>query len=71
MSTPIQTVLDPPNIEPEEVISVLTQEEIEAQIDHYEKVFGMSSEEFLQRMRAGTADDTFETMHWMMLLRHC
>jgi len=70
MSTPIQTVLEPPKIEPEEEISVLTQEEIEAQIAHYEKLFGMSSEVFLQRMREGTADDTFETMDWMILLRH-
>lgn len=70
MSPPIQTVLEPPKIEPEEEISVLTQEEIEAQIAHYEKVFGMSSEVFLQQMQNGTADDTFETMHWMMLLRH-
>ncbi len=30
--------------------------------------FDMSSEEFMQRMRSGTAPDTVDTMHWMILL---
>jgi hypothetical protein len=71
MATLAQTVSEPPRIDQEEEISVLTREEFEAQIAHYEKVFGMSSAEFLRKMEEGTADDTFETMHWMMLLRHC
>ena len=50
--------------------SLLSNEEITAQIASYEKKFGMSSQEFLQRMENGTAPDTFETMDWMILLRH-
>jgi len=49
-------------------ISVLTDEEIKAQISAYENKFGISSEEFLRRKRNGTADDTFETMDWTGLL---
>ena len=49
---------------------VMSQDEIERQLAHYEQVFGMSSEEFLKRKRDGTVPDTFETMDWMILLRH-
>ena len=48
---------------------ILTVEEMKAQIARYEKDFGMSSEEFLQQMKNGTAPDTFEAMDWMALLR--
>jgi len=50
--------------------TMLSQEDIEHQIAHYEQQFGMSSEEFSRRMREGTAPDTFETMDWMILLRN-
>ena len=50
--------------------SLLSEEEIQAQIAEYEEKFGMSSQEFLQQMQDGTAPDTFETMYWMGLLRH-
>ncbi len=50
-------------------ISVLTEDEIMSQISRYEKMFGMSSEEFLRQKQNGTEDDSFETMDWMILLR--
>lgn len=49
----------------------VSKEEIENQIASYEQVFGMSSEEFLERVREGAAPDTFETMDWKILLRYC
>lgn len=56
---------------PEAVIfRELTSEDVESQIAHYECRFSMSSEEFLKRWREGTAPDTFETMDWLILLRH-
>ena len=51
-------------------ISVLTKEEIISQISRYEKMFGMSSEEFLRQKRNGTAPDTCEAMDWAGLLLH-
>jgi hypothetical protein len=48
----------------------MSQEEIERKIVHYEQVFDMSSQEFSQKMKEGSAPDTFETMDWMILLRH-
>jgi hypothetical protein len=54
----------------EEATAVMSHEEIEQQIGHYEQMFGMSSEAFIEQVRAGTAPDTFETMDWMILLRH-
>jgi hypothetical protein len=50
--------------------ATLSQNDIASQIAQYEREFGMSSDEFLQRMREGTAPDTFETMDWMILLRN-
>ncbi len=50
-------------------ISVLTREEIISQISRYEKMFGMSSEEYLRQKQNGNEDDSFETMDWMILLR--
>lgn len=44
-------------------------EEAEQLIAHYEQLFVMSSEEFLRRVKDGTAPDTFETMDWVILLR--
>ncbi len=49
---------------------ILSEDEIKSRIEEYEKKFGMSSEDFLQQKRNGTAPDTFETMYWMGLLLH-
>ncbi|MCP4104599.1 MAG: hypothetical protein GY749_03525 [Desulfobacteraceae bacterium] len=49
---------------------ILSEDDIKARIEEYEKQFGMSSEEFLRQKRKGTAPDTFETMYWMGLLLH-
>ncbi len=49
---------------------ILSEDDIKARIEEYEKKFGMSSEEFLRQKREGTAPDTFETMYWMGLLLH-
>ncbi|MCP4348954.1 MAG: hypothetical protein GY795_26030 [Desulfobacterales bacterium] len=57
-----------PSVQHDE-ISVLTEEEIISQISRYEKMFGMSSEEFLRQKQNGNEDDSFETMDWMILLR--
>ena len=54
----------------EEPVGVISQQEIEDQIAHYERTFGMSSEEFMQQVQEGTAPDTFEAMHWRILLRY-
>ncbi len=54
----------------EEAAAVMSHEEIERQIEHYERVYGISSEAFIEQVRAGIAPDTFETMDWMILLRH-
>lgn len=48
---------------------IFTVEEMKAQIASYEEEFGMSSQEFLEQMKNGTAPDTFDTMYWMALLR--
>jgi hypothetical protein len=49
---------------------LLSAEEVERQIAAYEALFGMSSDEFLRQRKAGNAPDTFETMHWYVLLRN-
>lgn len=48
----------------------ISREDILEEIRGYEQEFGMSSEEFMQAVQAGTAPDTFETMAWMIMLRH-
>lgn len=35
--------------------AIMTEEEIEAEIAYYEQKFGLTSQEFLQRVRKGTA----------------
>jgi hypothetical protein len=47
---------------------ILTQAEVQAIIQGYEKQFGMTSEEFRKRWIEGTVPDTFETNDWVMLL---
>ena len=37
-------------------------------IAYYEKMHGISSDEFLKRWKEDTIEDTFETNHWAMLL---
>ena len=49
----------------------MSQSELEDKIAQYEKLFGMSSAEFLQQQKEGTTPDTFEAMAWAVLLRHC
>lgn len=48
--------------------AILTRGEILAIIAGYEKQFGMTSDEFRQRWKAGTAPDVFETNEWAILL---
>jgi hypothetical protein len=50
--------------------SVLSDDAIRRKIQRYEKKFGMSSEEFMEKWRAGEAPDTFETNLWASLLKH-
>jgi hypothetical protein len=50
--------------------SLITDEQIAERIAEYEQHFGINSDEFLQQMRDGTIEDSFETMDWMILLRH-
>jgi hypothetical protein len=49
--------------------ALMTDEEVEERIAHYEKLYGFSSEEFLKRRKEGTAPDSFEAMAWMMMLK--
>jgi hypothetical protein len=49
---------------------LLSADEVERQIAEYEALFGMSSDEFVRLRQAGNAPDTFETMHWFILLRN-
>jgi hypothetical protein len=48
--------------------SILSKEEIQAQIYQYEQKFGLSSQEFIKKHQEGNVPDTFETMDWIMLL---
>lgn len=48
----------------------LTSEDIAKRIADYERAFGMSSEELLEKARDGTAPDTYEVGEWLILLRH-
>ena len=50
--------------------AVATDEEVEAEIKKYEQQFGMSSEEFLEQMRLGTAPDEAGIIDWMLLLKY-
>jgi hypothetical protein len=52
------------------VAQEMTTEEVAQRIAGYERMFGMSSEEFLERVRESTAPDTFETNVWMVLLKY-
>ncbi len=47
---------------------LISDDEIEARIAHYEKAFGMSSEEFAQKWQRGEMPDTSETNAWFILL---
>jgi hypothetical protein len=67
VSADIEDPEDMSIISPEDLF---THADIEAQIARYEDMFGISSTEFLRRMQNGDAEDSFEAMHWMMLLRH-
>ncbi len=49
---------------------VMSQDDIESVITQYERQFGMTSEEFLQKCHEGTAPDTYEAMDWAILLKH-
>ncbi len=50
--------------------AVATDEEIEAEIKQYEQQFGMSSEEFLEQVRLGTAPDEAGIIGWKLLLEY-
>ncbi len=49
---------------------VMSQDDIERVITQYERQFGMTSEEFLQKRHEGTAPDTYEAMDWAILLKY-
>lgn len=51
--------------------AIMTDEEVEAKISCYEKRFGMSSEEFLAQVAAGTAPDEDGIISWKLLLKYC
>lgn len=50
--------------------AVATDEEVEAAIKKYEQQFGMSSEEFLEQVRLGTAPDEAGIIDWKLLLKY-
>jgi hypothetical protein len=50
-------------------IDVMTDRDIETKVAEYEATLDMSSGEFLDHVREGTAPDTFEAMALKMLLR--
>ncbi len=50
--------------------ALMSKADTETRIARYEKQFGMSSEEFLEAWRDGTAPDTMETMDWSILLEY-
>lgn len=54
----------------EDPAAIMTDEEVEAQIAHYEQKFSMSSEEFLRQARAGTAPDEAGIIDWKLLLKY-
>lgn len=50
--------------------AIATDEEIEAAIKKHEQEFGMSSEEFLEQVRLGTAPDEAGIIDWKLLLKY-
>lgn len=46
----------------------LTITDLQARVAAYERAFGMTSEQFLERWRKGEAPDSYETNAWAMLL---
>lgn len=45
---------------------IMSLEEIDSIVAHYEQKYGMSSEEFMQR---DDIPDTYETMDWQILIK--
>lgn len=45
---------------------IMSLEEIDTIVAHYEQKYGMSSEEFMQR---NDIPDTYETMDWQILIK--
>lgn len=54
----------------EERAPIVADEEVEAEIKEYERKFGMSSEEFLEQVRLGTAPDEAGIIDWKLLLKY-
>lgn len=46
----------------------MSREECQEQIARYEERFAMTSEELLEKVKLGTAPDSFEVMDWRALL---
>lgn len=49
---------------------ILTDVDIGVMLDAYERRFGMASDEFYRRWKAGKLPDTWEFNDWAILVRH-
>jgi hypothetical protein len=67
----IEVVQNRPLVAEEEVDDgLLSKEELEQIITHYEQKYQMSSEEFQRHRRDETTPDCFDTMNWGILLKY-
>ena len=46
------------------------QAELQAKLAAYEKQFGMTTDEFLEKWKAGEMPDTFETNDWSIIAKY-